>query len=67
MEAAGLVDCFMSSAETRKLTLVTIIILVPIIDSKAYLDIVKNDPYPDAVVEKLECVEHIQKVYVYVT
>ena len=30
-------------------------------DSKAYLDIVINDPYPGTVVEKLECVEHIQK------
>ena len=29
-------------------------------DSKAY-EVVKNDPYPGIVVEKLECVGHIQK------
>ena len=29
-------------------------------DSKAYLDIVKNDPYPGTVVQKLECVGYIQ-------
>ena len=58
MEAAGLVDCFMSSAETRKLRYTH---YVGDGDSKAYLDIVKNDPYPGTVVEKLECVGHIQK------
>ena len=58
MEAAGLVDCFMSSAETRKLRYTH---YIGDGDSKAYLDIVKNDPYPGTVVEKLECVGHIQK------
>ena len=58
MEAAGLVDCFMSSAETRKLRYTH---YIGDGDSKGYLDIVKNDPYPGTVVEKLECVGHIQK------
>ena len=30
-------------------------------DSKAYSEVVKSDPYPDVIVEKLECVGHIQK------
>ena len=30
-------------------------------DSKDYLNIVKDDPYPRTVVEKLECVGHIKK------
>ena len=30
-------------------------------DSKAYNEVVKNDPYPGIVVEKLECVGYIQK------
>ena len=30
-------------------------------DSKAYLDIAKNDSYPGTVIEKLECVGYIQK------
>ena len=58
LEAAGLVDCFMCSAETRKLRYTH---YIGDGDSKAYLDIVKNDPYPGTVVEKLECVGHIQK------
>ena len=57
MEAAGLVDCFMSSVETRKLRYTH---YIGDGDSKAYLDIV-NYPYPGTVVEKLECVGHIQK------
>ena len=57
MEAAGLVDCFMSSAETRKLRYTH---YIGDGDSKAYLDIV-NYPYPGTVVEKLECVGHIFK------
>ena len=58
MEAAGLVDCFMSSSETRKLCYTH---YIGDGDSKPYLDIVKNDLYPGTVVEKLECVGHIQK------
>ena len=54
METAGLVDCFMSSAETRELPYTD---CIGDGDSKVYLDIVKND----SVVEKLECVGHIQK------
>ena len=48
----------MSSAETRKLRCTQ---YIGDGDSKAYLDIVKNDPYPGTAVEKLECVGHIQK------
>ena len=48
----------MSSAETRKLRYTQ---YIGDGDSKAYLDIVKNDPYPGTAVEKLECVGHIQK------
>ena len=48
----------MSSAETRKLRHTH---YIGDGDSKAYLDIVKNDPYPGTVVEKLDCVGHIQK------
>ena len=58
MESAGLVDCFMSSSETRKLRYTH---YIGDRDSKTYLDVVKNDPYPGTVVEKLECVGHIQK------
>ena len=54
METAGLVDCFMSSAGTRELPYTD---YIGDGDSKVYLDIVKND----SVVEKLECVGHIQK------
>ena len=58
METAGLVDCFMSSAEIRKLRYTH---YFGDGDFKAYLVIAKNDPNPGTVVEKLKCVEHIQK------
>ena len=58
MKAAGLVYCFMSSAETRKLRYTH---YIGDGDSKACLDTVKNDAYSGTVVEKLECVGHIQK------
>ena len=58
MEAAGLVDCFMNSIENWKLRYTH---YIGDGDSKAYNEVVKNDPYPGIVVEKLECVGHIQK------
>ena len=58
VEVAGLVDCFMSSSETRKFCYTH---YIGDGDSKPYLDFVKNDLYPGTVVEKLECVGHIQK------
>ena len=57
-ESCRLSRLFMSSAETRKLRYTQ---YIGDGDSKAYLDIVKNDPYPGTAVEKLECVGHIQK------
>ena len=58
LEAAGLVDCFMSSIEHRKLRYTH---YIGDGDSKAYNDVVKNDAHSGIVVEKLECVGHIQK------
>ena len=58
MEAVGLVDCFMNSTENRKLRYTH---YIGDDDSKAYNEVVKKDPYPGIVVEKLECVGHIQK------
>ena len=48
----------MYSAETRKLRYTH---YIGDGDSNTYLDIVKNNPYPGTVVEKLECVGQIQK------
>ena len=58
LEAAGVVDCFMNSIENRKLRYTH---YIGDGDSKAYNEVVKNGPYPGIVVEKLECVGHIQK------
>ena len=55
MEAAGLVDCFMNSIQNRKLRYTH---YIGDGDSKAYNEVV--DPYPGVVVEKLQCVGHIQ-------
>ena len=57
MEAAGLMECFMNSIENRKLRYTH---HIGDGDSKAHNKVVKNDPYPDIVVEK-ECAGHIQK------
>ena len=58
MEAAGVVDCFMESISKRKLRYTH---YIGDGDSKSHADVVKNDPYPGIIVEKLECVGHIQK------
>ena len=59
MEAAGLVDCFINCIENRKLRYTH---YIGDGDSKTYNEVLKNDPYPGIVVEKLECVGHIQKL-----
>ena len=58
MEAAGLVECFMSSVQDRKLRYINYIADG---DSKSYSGIVAKDPYNGKEVKKLECVGHIQK------
>ena len=58
MEAAGLVDCFLASEQDRKLRYTQ---FIGDGDSKSHADIVARDPYNGVVVEKLECVGHIQK------
>ena len=58
MEAAGLLDYFMNSIENRKLHYAH---YIGDGDSKAYNEVVKNDPYPGIVVKKLECVGYMQK------
>ena len=59
MEAAGLVDCFINCIENRKLRYTH---YIGDGDSKTYNEVLKNDPYPGIVVEKLECVGHIRKL-----
>ena len=58
MEAAGFVECFMSSLQDRKLRFIN---YIGDGDSKSYSDIVAKDPYSGKEVKKLECVGHIQK------
>ena len=58
MEAAGIVECFISSEDDRKLRYVN---YIGDGDSKFYSDVVAHDPYHGKEVKKLECVEHIQK------
>ncbi|XP_047135810.1 uncharacterized protein LOC124812840 [Hydra vulgaris] len=58
MEAAALVDCFVASEHSRKLRYTK---YIGDRDSKSYSDIVAKDPYKGIIVEKMECVGHIQK------
>lgn len=58
MEAAGLVNCFVLSEKDRKLRYKY---YIGDGDSKSHHDIVKKDPYNGIVIQKLECVGHIQK------
>ena len=57
-EAAGIVECFMSSEDDRKLWYIN---YIGDGDSKSYSDVVAHDPYHGKGVRKLECVWHIQK------
>ena len=59
MEAAGVVECFMSSEDDRNFD--TSIRYIDDGDSKSYSDVVANDPYHGKEVKRLECVGHIQK------
>ena len=58
MEAKGVVDCFQSSVDNRKLRYTK---LIGDGDSKTHASILTADPYPGIKVEKLECIGHIQK------
>ena len=58
MEAADLIDCFMNCIENTKLRYTH---CIEDGDSKAYHEDVKNDPNLGTVLEKLECMCHIQK------
>ena len=58
MEAAGIVERFMSSEDDRKFQYIN---YIGDGDSKSYSDVVVHDPYHGKEVKKLECVEHIQK------
>ena len=58
MEANGVVDCFQSSFAKRKLRYTK---LTGDGDSKIYTSIVTADRYPGTKVEKLECIDHMQK------
>lgn len=58
MEVSGLVECFLESVANRQLRYTK---YIGDGDTKSYSEVVKSDPYPGTVVEKLECVGHIQK------
>ena len=58
MEAKGVVDCFQSSVDNRKLRCTK---LIGDGDSKTHISILTADPYPGIKVEKLECIGHMQK------
>ena len=58
MEATGIVECFMSSEDDRKLWYIN---YIGDGDSKSYSDVVEHDPYHGKEVKKLECIGHIQK------
>ena len=58
MEAAGIVECFMSAEDDRKLWYIN---YVGNGDSKCYSDFVAHDPYHGKEIQILECVGHIQK------
>ena len=53
MEAAGIVECFMSFEDDRKLRYIN---YIGDGDSKSYSDAVAHDPYHGKRVRKLECV-----------
>ena len=61
MEAKGVVECFHSSVENRKLQYTK---LIGDGDSKIHTSIVTADPYPGVKVKKLECIGHTQKSWI---
>ena len=58
MEASGTIQCFNRFVATNKLRYTT---YIGDGDMKAYPDLVKADPYPGTLIEKGECVGHVQK------
>ena len=58
MEVSGLIECFTESEKNRRLRYTS---YIGDGDTKSYSEIVKKDPYPGTVVQKLECVGHVQK------
>ena len=58
METSGVVECFWSSIQNRKLQYTQ---LIGDGDSKTHPSILAADPYSVTTVEKLECIGHIQK------
>ena len=58
MEPSGVVKCFKRSVETLKLRYEN---FIGDGDSKAFLEVVKADPYDGFPVKKGECIGHIQK------
>jgi len=58
MEAVGAVQIFGRSVEQNKLRYLT---YRGDGDSKSFSEAVKSDPYPGYVINKAECVGHVQK------
>ena len=58
MEAAGVLNIFKRSVETKKLRYTS---YLGDGDSKSFNDVVAADVYPGYVVEKDECIGHVQK------
>ena len=58
MESDGILDCFKSSMETRKLRYLT---YIGDGDTKSFLNVVNADSYPGYTIKKSECVGHVQK------
>ena len=58
MEVSGLIECFMESEKNRRLRYTS---YIGDGDTKSYSEVIKKGPYPGKVVQKLECVGHVQK------
>ena len=58
MESAGILKIFRKSITTRKLRY---LFYLDDDDSKAFLEVVKNNSYPGLTIKKQECVGHVQK------
>ena len=58
VEVSGLIECFMESEKNRRLRYTS---YIGDGNTKSYSEVVKKDPYPRTVVQKLKCVGHIQK------
>ena len=58
MESDGIVDCFKNSIVFNKLRYTT---YIGDGDTKSYANVVVSDPCPGIIIEKAECVGHVQK------